>query len=79
VYLQTLARLSLDARQCLAFEDSENGLRAATSAGLGTIVTPNSFTASHNFEGALRVLPDLQGVGLNDLRTWHAAQTKALP
>jgi HAD superfamily hydrolase (TIGR01509 family) len=78
VYLQTLARLSLQARQCVAFEDSENGLRAATSAGLGTIVTPNSFTAGHNFEGALRVLPDLQGVGLSELRTWHAAQTEAL-
>ena len=71
-YLQTLQRLRLPASQCLAFEDSANGLQAATGAGLATLVTPNSFTAQHDFSGALRVLPDLTGTTVAQLRAWHA-------
>lgn len=70
-YLRTLERLGLPAQACLAFEDSANGLRAATGAGLATIVTPTSFTRHHDFTGALRVLDSLQGVKLAQLRSWH--------
>ncbi|MFN3611509.1 HAD-IA family hydrolase [Tepidimonas sp.] len=73
VYRQTLQRLGLPAKRCLAFEDSANGLQAASAAGLPTVVTPNTFTAHHDFAGALRVLPSLAGVTLADLRAWHAA------
>jgi len=72
VYAQTLQRLRLPAAEALAFEDSANGLQAALGAGLATIVTPNAFTAHHDFAGALRVLEDLQGVTIADLRAWHA-------
>jgi len=75
VYLQTLQRLQLPAAQCLAFEDSANGLRAAIGAGLATIITPTSFTADHEFSGALKVLPNLQGVTVTDLQAWHALTT----
>jgi beta-phosphoglucomutase-like phosphatase (HAD superfamily) len=68
-----LAALHLPADACLAFEDSSNGLRAATAAGIGTVVTPNGFTAHHDFSGALRVVPDLQQVHLAQLREWHRA------
>ncbi|MDP3522381.1 MAG: HAD-IA family hydrolase [Hydrogenophaga sp.] len=71
VYLQMLDALALPANACLAFEDSSNGLRAATTAGIATVVTPNSFTAHHDFSGALRVVPDLQQVHLAQLREWH--------
>ena len=72
VYLQTLSRMQLRAAECLALEDSANGLKAATSAGLPTIVTPNAFTAHHDFTGALQVLPSLEGATVADLRAWHA-------
>jgi HAD superfamily hydrolase (TIGR01509 family) len=72
VYQQTLARLGLSPAQCLAFEDSENGLRAARAAGLPTVITPNEFTVHHDFQGALRTVPSLQGVGVSHLREWHA-------
>jgi len=36
VYLKVLADMRLDPRQCVAFEDSANGLQAATAAGLAT-------------------------------------------
>jgi HAD superfamily hydrolase (TIGR01509 family) len=71
VYMQTLARLKVRAADCVAFEDSGNGLKAALAAGLPTIITPNSFTLHHNFTGALRVLPSLQDVTVARLREWH--------
>ena len=72
MYRQTLARLGLPAAACLALEDSANGLRAAVSADLPTVITMNDFTAHHDFAGALRVLPNLDGIGLTQLREWHA-------
>jgi beta-phosphoglucomutase-like phosphatase (HAD superfamily) len=76
VYLQTLQRLQRPAAECLAFEDSSNGLVAATNAGLSTIVTPNAFTAHHDFARALRVLPSLQHTTVDDLRDWHASASR---
>ena len=76
VYLQTLRRLQLPASQCIAFEDSANGLQAAKAAGLLTVITPTRFTAEHDFTGALKVLPELQGVTVAKLQAWHT-QTAA--
>ena len=73
VYLQMLHALKLHAYQCLAFEDSSNGLRSAAAAGIATLITPTRYTADHDFTGALRVLPDLGRVDLARLRRWHAA------
>lgn len=72
VYQQTLQRLGMYAAECLAIEDSSNGLKAALGAGLATVITLNDFTAHHDFTGALRVLPSLDGVDLDHLRQWHA-------
>jgi hypothetical protein len=40
------------------------------AAGLPTVITPNSYTAHHDFTGALRVVPDLSQVGVSRLREW---------
>jgi beta-phosphoglucomutase-like phosphatase (HAD superfamily) len=77
VYQHTLQRLGIHPRNCLAFEDSSNGLKSATAAGLATVVTQNNFTSHHDFTGALRVLPDLRNITLGDLRDWHAAHLKS--
>lgn len=77
VYLQAVKRLNLSARQCLAFEDSNNGLRAALGAGLQVVITPNAFTAGHDFSGAFRILPDLGGTGLEQLQAWAAEPKEA--
>jgi HAD superfamily hydrolase (TIGR01509 family) len=71
VYLQLLEALQLPASQCLAIEDSSNGLRSATAAGLATVITTNPFTTHHDFTGALRVVPDLSHVTLAQLREWQ--------
>ena len=76
VYLQMLAALKLPPAQCLAFEDSGNGLQSATAAGLATLITPTRYTAHHDFSAAMRVVPDLSQVNLAQLRRWHGEQAR---
>jgi HAD superfamily hydrolase (TIGR01509 family) len=59
IYLWALEKMQLKPENCLAFEDSENGLRSSMSAGLKTLVTVNDYTADHDFAGASAVLTDL--------------------
>ncbi len=59
IYHYVLRRLGLSPRQCVAFEDSENGLRAALAAGLATVVTVNEYTRTHDFQSAALVLDHL--------------------
>jgi HAD superfamily hydrolase (TIGR01509 family) len=73
VYVQTLQRLGLKPEQCVAIEDSYNGLQAASGAGLKTVITPNNFTAHHDFTGALRVVPNLSGITVHQLSDWVTA------
>jgi HAD superfamily hydrolase (TIGR01509 family) len=72
VYVQALAKLGLPARDCLAFEDSENGLRAALAAQIACIVTPNAFTKADDFSGALLELPSLEDIRVTKLLDLHA-------
>jgi HAD superfamily hydrolase (TIGR01509 family) len=80
VYHWVLARLRLPPENALAFEDSRNGLVAATRAGLACIVTPTAYSAAENFAEALVRLTDLDHqleepalpVTLNDLRRWQS-------
>lgn len=59
VFLLAVERLGLPAADCLAFEDSRNGLLSSLAAGLDVVVTPSSYTEGEDFTGAARVLPDL--------------------
>jgi beta-phosphoglucomutase-like phosphatase (HAD superfamily) len=74
VYLRVLGDMGLPAHECIAFEDSANGLRSAMGAGLSTVITPTAFTRHHSFQGALRVVPDLGVVSVSRLREWLAAE-----
>ncbi len=59
IYLWVLERLGLPAHQCIAIEDSENGIRASLAAGLDTVVTVNDYTRLQDFSGARLLLSDL--------------------
>ncbi|WP_088346687.1 MULTISPECIES: HAD-IA family hydrolase [Rhodomicrobium] len=59
VFVATLAGLGLPPENCLAIEDSENGLRSAIGAGLATLVTPSHYSRGENFAGAARVVEAL--------------------
>ncbi|KAF0114100.1 MAG: hypothetical protein FD163_2337 [Hyphomonadaceae bacterium] len=61
IYFKTLSELGLTHQECIAFEDSYNGLVAASGAKIPTIITPTSFTQHQDFSGAALVLPNLGG------------------
>lgn len=75
IYLYCLQQMGLDAAQCLAVEDSANGLQAAQSAGLVTLVTPSFYTHKQSFEGAACVVDCLensqQKITVETLREIH--------
>jgi HAD superfamily hydrolase (TIGR01509 family) len=56
IYLLALELLGCRAGECLALEDSFNGLRSAMDAGLATIITVNDYTRQQEFPGALLVI-----------------------
>lgn len=68
IYHYALEKMGLAAADCLAFEDSENGLRASLGAGLKTLVTVNDYTLDHDFTGAAVVLSDLGEPGAPNQR-----------
>lgn len=59
VYRWVLERMGLAAGDCLAIEDSENGLKSARGAGLEVVITLSTYTDGQDFRGARAVLSDL--------------------
>lgn len=55
IYLWTLDKLKLRPQDCLALEDSLNGLKAASSAGIPTIITYSNYTKHQKFDGAVAI------------------------
>jgi HAD superfamily hydrolase (TIGR01509 family) len=61
-YLRAIGKLALAPAECLVIEDSERGLAAARAAGLTCWIVPSQLSQSCRFEGADRVLADLDAV-----------------
>jgi beta-phosphoglucomutase-like phosphatase (HAD superfamily) len=59
IYEYVLEKMNLAPDACVAFEDSENGIKSSRGAGLRTVVTINDYTRDHEFDGALIVLDSL--------------------
>lgn len=59
VYDYALQKLDLKPEQCIAIEDSRNGLSAALAANIATLITVNEFTEDEDFTDAMAVLSDL--------------------
>ncbi|RMG49835.1 MAG: HAD family hydrolase [Gammaproteobacteria bacterium] len=59
IYHWTLDQMGLPAEEALALEDSRNGLRAASDAGLRSLITTNGYTAQEDFDGAALVVDSL--------------------
>lgn len=56
VYEAVLAKLEVPRDCVIALEDTENGLKAATAAGVATVVTTHRFTRNHHFPTAALVV-----------------------
>lgn len=59
IYLLALARLGHPPDECLAIEDSENGVEAAKGAGLSVVVAPSYYTDQDDVRRADLILSDL--------------------
>ncbi|HEY2416433.1 MAG TPA: HAD-IA family hydrolase [Steroidobacteraceae bacterium] len=60
IYLSVLAQMQLSACDCLAVEDSCNGLLSALAAGIATLVVRSNYTREQQFPGAALVVDDLE-------------------
>ncbi len=67
VYLLALEQLGLRAEECVAFEDSFNGLTSARAARIQCVITPSIYTEHERFDGAAMVLRDLKNFSLSEL------------
>ena len=59
IYHYVLDKMNLDPKNCIAFEDSHNGIISATDANLKTLITVNEYTESHQFDNAMVILNNL--------------------
>lgn len=59
VYNIVVEQLGLAPDECIAFEDSRNGLLSAMAAGIPTLITPGIYTDDHDFTGAVSIVSDL--------------------
>jgi HAD superfamily hydrolase (TIGR01509 family) len=67
IYRLALRLLDLPAADCIAIEDTMNGLLSAQGAGVPTVVTISAYGGRGPFPGALAVLDDLDGADLATL------------
>lgn len=59
IYEYALKAMKLSADECIAFEDSANGIKSTSDAKLQTIITVNNYTREHDFAGACIVLDQM--------------------
>jgi HAD superfamily hydrolase (TIGR01509 family) len=59
IYNYAMKAMNVTPEQCLAFEDSRNGILSSLDANLTTLVTINDYTRDHDFSGAALVLNNL--------------------
>lgn len=59
VYLEVLAKLGLPGSECLALEDSANGLQAAAEAGIPVVITRSIYFRTDDFTDAVVTVDEL--------------------
>ena len=67
LYLQALEKLSVEANEAIAIEDSPNGARAAVAAGIPTVVIKNDITNQLPFSDGHHTIESLADYDLDDL------------
>lgn len=59
VYEYVLDKMNLQPQECIALEDSYNGVVAATCINIPTVITVNNYTENDEFDGAMLVVDQL--------------------
>lgn len=74
IYNWVLHELKISPADCIALEDSNNGLRSSLAAGIKTYITTNQYTRNQDFSGAAGVFEDL-----SNLQAFYKTSGLALP
>lgn len=77
IYIAALERLKLRADECIAIEDSRNGLLSAVAAGIPTVITPGVYTKDQCFDEAACVIENLAAVSFGELISAHGKSNSA--
>ncbi len=59
IYIYAMQKMGLGPADCIALEDSRNGILSAQGAGLKTIITVDGYTKGSDFSGAAIVLDQM--------------------
>lgn len=59
VYLLAAEKLNVAPEQCIAIEDSNNGLQAALAAGMDCLIVRNPWSAAHSYNGATAIFDSI--------------------
>ena len=88
VYEMALEGLGLQGPQCLAFEDTRNGILSAQAANVPVLITVSEYSAGQDFAGALAVVDHLgdgsapftgiSGHAISDISSGHEVVDLAL-
>ena len=62
IYNWVLDELKIPAADCIAIEDTTNGLRSSMGAGIKTYITTNDYTHTQDFTGAAAIFKDLSNL-----------------
>jgi HAD superfamily hydrolase (TIGR01509 family) len=67
IYISALEQLGLKADECIAIEDSRNGLLSADAAGIATIIMSGVYTEDQCFDEAACIIEDLTTLTFDEL------------
>lgn len=67
IYIKATELLNLEPSECLALEDSKNGLISATAAGIKCIIIPNRITELSEFSGYYKKYYSLNEINLEEI------------
>ena len=74
IYLHTAQRLEVEPHECVAIEDSINGVKSAKAAGMYCIAVPDKRLSQEEFKNADLILPSLNRIS-PDLITFFGGKT----
>lgn len=69
VYLLAMQKLGVNSDECIAIEDTENGIKSALAAGLKCCAVRNDYSKNHNLSEATVILNSL-----NEAKDWIIKQ-----
>jgi beta-phosphoglucomutase-like phosphatase (HAD superfamily) len=67
IYTYALEKMNLQPANCLAIEDSENGVRSALAAGLPVLVIESEYSTGHDLSGA-KLIVDQWGTAQSPMK-----------